>query len=646
MEPSLKQNTDIQASAALEVLLRYWGHRAFRPLQEEIITSVLSGQDTLALLPTGGGKSVCYQVPALMREGMCIVISPLIALMKDQVANLHKKGIRAVAVYAGMSRREIDQALNNCMYGAYKFLYLSPERLATDIVRMRLERMPVTLLAVDEAHCISQWGYDFRPPYLRIAEIRPLLKDVPVLALTATATRQVREDICAKLAFRDYKVFQASFERKNIAYVVRYEENKLQKIQHILHKVRGSAIVYARNRKKTREIASFLSRQGIAADYYHAGLPMHLRNAKQEKWIAGEIRVMVCTNAFGMGIDKPDVRCVIHVDLPENIEMYYQESGRAGRDGKKSYAVLLYNLADRTAVEKRMTSLFPSEEEVRRVYSAVCSYLQVAEGAGKGESYDFDILDFCKRFRLDVLKTHHALHLLEQSGHLSLSDAVSIPSRIRIIVGREELYKFQVSNAAADPIVKLLLRTHIGVFDEMVYTYEAEIASRLHISKEEVVRTLTLLDQLKLAAYERSKDKPQLTFLEARVDARYLPLDGRFIRKRKKHYEEQLRAMLQYALNNTRCRSQYVLDYFGETDNQRCGICDICLERNKLGLTDLELEDITAAVKDILLSQPCTMDELVGRVRYYAGEKVIYAVRWLLDKGQVGHENNQLIWQG
>lgn len=627
-----------------ETLLKHWGYKNFRPLQQEIIQSVLDGNDTLALLPTGGGKSVCYQVPAMMQEGMCLVISPLIALMKDQVANLRKRGIKAIAIYAGMTRREIDLLLNNCMYGAYKFLYLSPERLATDIVRMRIEKMPVTLLAVDEAHCISQWGYDFRPPYLKIAEIRPLLPKVPVLALTATATADVKKDICEKLEFKNEKIFQSSFERKNIAYVNRYEENKPHKLVTILERVKGCGIVYVRNRKQTREVAEFLKKNKISADYYHAGLDMAQRSLKQEQWIADETRVMVCTNAFGMGIDKPDVRCVVHLDLPENIEAYYQESGRAGRDGNKSFAVLLYNLADKAETEKRIKGNFPSLREVQAVYTALGNYFQIAVGAGKGESYEFDILPFCKNYNFENLKTHHALRLLEQEGLIALSDAIFTPPRMKIIVNKEELYKFQIANKNSDPIVKFMLRTHIGLFDEMVNVNEREIAKRMNIPKEEVVKTLELLDNLQLAVYEKQTDKPHITFLEAREDTRYLKLDENFITKRKKHYEAKLQAMLSYALNKTRCRSQFVLDYFGETDNYRCGICDVCLERNKIGMTDVELEAVVEDIKMHIAQGNNKLDALVRSIHAHSEQKVLDTLRWLLDNGQIAQVSNQFTW--
>ncbi len=635
----------ISETTPLETLSKYWGFNAFRPLQEDIINSILQGSDTLALLPTGGGKSVCYQVPAMMKDGICVVISPLIALMKDQVANLRKRRIKAIAIYSGMKKREIDLLLDNCVHGAYKFLYLSPERLATDIVKARIERMPVNLLAVDEAHCISQWGYDFRPPYLKIAEIRSLLKDVPILALTATATAEVKKDICEKLQFSNEKIFQSSFERKNIACVVRFEENKLHKLVTIFERIPGCGIVYVRNRKHTKEISDFLRKNKIAADFYHAGLELKERSIRQEKWIADETRVMVCTNAFGMGIDKPDVRCVAHVDLPENIEAYYQESGRAGRDGKKSYAVLLYNLSDKSATEKRIRGSYPSLKEVQNIYTALGNYFQIAIGAGKGESYDFDITAFSKTYNFETLKTHHALRLMEQQGLLAVSDAVFTPARIRLIVSKGELYKFQIANPVSDPVIKFLLRTHIGLFDEMVNVNEGEIAKRLKMEKQEITRILELLDHFRIAVYEKQTDQPQITFIEPREDTRYLRLDADFIEKRRKNHERNLLTMLAYAVNKSRCRSQHVLDYFGEKENYRCGICDVCLERNKMGMSDIEFDHVIAEIKKQLLSGEKNLDDLVRSIRSFSEQKVLNALRWLLDSGQITQHGNQFAWK-
>ena len=614
-------------------------------MQAEIIQSVLDGKDTLALLPTGGGKSLCFQVPAMMKDGICIVVSPLIALIKDQVSNLNKRGIKAVALISGMSRRELDITLDNCAYGNYKFLYLSPERLTTELARERITKMKVNLLAVDEAHCISQWGYDFRPAYLKIAEAKPLLEGVPILALTATATEDVKKDICEKLEFKEENIFQNSFERKNIANIVRYEESKLNKLVAIFTKVQGTGIVYVRKRKKTKEIANHLLKNGISADYYHAGLDIGTRSLKQEKWIRDETRVMVCTNAFGMGIDKPDVRLVVHTDLPDNIESYYQESGRAGRDGRKSFAILLYNISDKLEVDHRLKNNYPTHREVVQVYNALGNYFQLATGAGEGQSFDFDIVDFAITFQLDIVKTHNSLKLIEQQGLIVVSDSVFIPSRIKVIVNKEELYKFQIANRKFDPFIKLLLRTHIGLFEDFVNVNERELAQRFDLSKKNIIAYLEYLNKLNLIAYEIQSDRPKITFMVARKSADNLGLDVSFIRNRKALYERKLRAILSYAVNKTQCRSRFVLDYFGEQDNHRCGACDICLERHKLGLSDLEYDAVIKEIHAQIKLGNNNLDELVRNVKKYNEQKIFQTLRGLMDSGQVvQYDNKQLVW--
>ena len=475
---------------AVDILKQYWGYDSFRPLQDEIIESVLDGKDTLALMPTGGGKSICFQVPALCREGVCIVISPLIALMKDQVFQLQKRNIPAAAIYSGMRYKDIDRLLDNAVYGNIKLLYLSPERLVTELARERIKKMNVNLLAVDEAHCISQWGYDFRPPYLQIAEIREFIPDTPILAVTATATKEVVEDIQQKLEFKDGAVFQKSFERKNLAYVVLSEENKPQKALDILQKVKGSAVVYSRNRRGTKEVANYLRKNGINADFYHAGLSTALRTKKQEDWIQGKLKVMVSTNAFGMGIDKADVRSVVHMDLPDSLEAYFQEAGRAGRDGKKSFAVLLYNEADKKNLLWSYENSFPEIEEVKRVYAALGSYLQLAIGSGLGGSFDFEIERFVKNFRFDLLKTYSCLKILEQSGYIVLSDAVFIPSTIKIRVNKEVLYDYQLKNRSLDIIIKTILRTYHGALSHHTKIDESQLARFLKITRVQLSQGL------------------------------------------------------------------------------------------------------------------------------------------------------------
>src|SRR6201996_9595494 len=465
-----------------EILKTYWNHDSFRPMQEDIIQSVLLGHDTLALLPTGGGKSVCFQVPALAKEGICIVVSPLIALMKDQVENLKEKGIEAVAIVSGMSKREVDLALDNCIYSPVKFLYLSPERLLSELVRERIRYMKVNLIAVDEAHCISQWGYDFRPPYLHIADLRDIHPEVPVLALTATATEDVREDIQQKLRFKNGVIYKKSFARKSISYVVQNEENKFRKLLDIARGVKGSGIVYVRSRKECAEIAKFYNDNGIRADYYHAGLTPDERSKKQESWKTNQTRIMVATNAFGMGIDKPDVRFVIHKDLPESLEAYYQEAGRAGRDEQKAYAVLLYNQSDRFKLERKFELAFPTIDEIKKVYHNLGNYFQLAYDAGGGISFDLDIGDFCSRYKLDPIKTLNALKFLEQDEYLAFSESVFLPSRFRFEVFNEQLYNFQIQNPGWDPFIKTLLRSYGGAFENYVRLKEFDVSRRGNLS--------------------------------------------------------------------------------------------------------------------------------------------------------------------
>src|ERR1700761_1639177 len=484
-----------------EILKQYWNHDTFRPMQEEIIQSVLIGRDTLALLPTGGGKSICFQVPALAKEGICIVISPLIALMKDQVENLKARGIEAVSIVSGMSRREVDIALDSCIYGQVKFLYLSPERLLSDLARERISYMNVNLIAVDEAHCISQWGYDFRPPYLHIADLRELHPNVPVLALTATATAEVCDDIQQKLLFKQPNIYRKSFERKNISYVVQHEENKLRKMLDIARGVKGSGIVYVRSRKETAEIAKFYDENGFSADFYHAGLTMEQRSKRQEDWQANRTRIIVATNAFGMGIDKPDVRFVIHKDPPESLEAYYQEAGRGGRDEQKAYGVLLYNYSDRLRELKKFEASFPTVAEVKQVYHHLANYYSLAYEAGDGLSFDLDLGDFCGRFKLDSIKTINALKFLEQDDYLSFNESVFLPSRFRFEISNEELYNFQIQNPGWDAFIKTLLRSYGGAFDNYVRIREFDISRRANMSVQQVIEGLKQLQEYGILTY-------------------------------------------------------------------------------------------------------------------------------------------------
>jgi ATP-dependent DNA helicase RecQ len=627
-----------------DILHHYWGYSHFRPLQEDIIQSVLEKNDTLAILPTGGGKSICFQVPGLILEGITIVISPLIALIKDQVQNLQKRNIKAIAIYSGLSKREIDLLLDNCVYGEIKFLYVSPERLETDLFKARLAKMNVSLLAIDEAHCISQWGYDFRPSYLKIAEARDIIKDAPVMALTATATRQVQDDICEKLLFKNEKRFQGSFERKNISYVVRQVEDKFSKMKEILSKTKGTAIVYAGTRKRTVEIADFLKKNKFSADYYHAGLKSEQRSLRQDAWIAGKTRIIVSTNAFGMGIDKPDVRCVVHADLPESMEAYYQEAGRAGRDGLRSYAVLLYNLSDKLNFEQKLNKNFPSFDEVLNIYDALGNYLKLAVGSGEGESFEFDIGTFAVNFKFPVQKILTALHLLEQQELLSVSDAVYLPSRIKFIVDRETLYRFQVLNARYDPLIKLILRTAQGVMDEYSTIKESDLSRAMNLPVTEVQQQLRFLQQNSIADYIYATDLPLITFIKPRNFSKYLHLDKNFITQRRKIFETQLRSMLDYSANKQTCRSKNILNYFGE-EGHRCGVCDICLELNKMGLSELKFEELHENIKELLTNQPATFNEVYEHITQFSKENILHILKWLMDNGQVAKdEQDKLIW--
>ncbi|MCU0353077.1 MAG: RecQ family ATP-dependent DNA helicase [Cytophagales bacterium] len=617
------------------ILKNHWGHDSFRPLQEDIIRSVLDGRDTLALLPTGGGKSVCFQVPALATEGVCVVVSPLIALMKDQVENLKKRGIEAAALYSGMTRRAIDITLDNCRFGGVKFLYVSPERLRTDIFIERFRGMNVNLLAVDEAHCISQWGYDFRPPYLEIAKLREWVPQIPIIALTATATPAVRNDIVDKLALRQPNVFAGSFARANLSYSVFEREDKERKMLEILQNVPGSSVVYVRSRKRTQEIAEWLNRQGIRAGHYHAGLTTEERAARQDDWLRGRTRVVVATNAFGMGIDKPDVRTVIHMDMPANLENYYQEAGRAGRDGAKAYAVALYHTTDLENMQAALAQSYPSVEMLRQVYQALANYFQVAVGSGLLAGHDFDFEAFCQTYKLPAQETFHAIRRLEEEGFVQLTEAFHNPSRIRFLVDKQALYAFQVANAAYDPLVKTVLRMYGGdVFNDFVAISEQKLAPYLQTDALTVERLLTHLHQTNLLLYEKQKDKPQLVFTTIRHDAARLPLDVPQLNWRKNRDTEKLEALVRYATDCRRCRTRQLTEYFGETDTPDCGICDVCVQKKRQRKTpDYEAyrRKILAALE---IATP-TVPELVRHLTANDPDTVVEIIREMADQNQL-----------
>jgi len=615
-----------------EILKKYWQYDAFRPLQEDIINSVLAGNDTLALLPTGGGKSICFQVPSLAREGICIVVSPLIALMKDQVANLQRRGIKAIAVYSGMNAREIDIAIDNCVYGHNKFLYLSPERLTTDIVRARLPKMKVNLLAIDEAHCISQWGYDFRPPYLQIAEIREILPQIPVLALTATATPDVITDICEKLVFRDHKIFVKSFERKNLTYAVLKEENKLERLLRICNRVPGTGIVYVRNRKKTREIAEFLQYNKISASYYHAGLDATTRDNRQDEWVQEKIRVIVSTNAFGMGIDKPNVRFVVHMDLPDSPEAYFQEAGRGGRDEKRAFAVLLYNKSDLLDLARAHENSFPPIDFIKNIYNALGNYLQLAMGSGRDLSYDFVLQDFCSHYNLDRIKTFNALVFLEKEGYITLSEAFSSPSRIMVLLDKEELYRFMVANPLYDILLKILLRSYAGLFTDFTRIHEEEITKRLSVGIDELTRHLNRLHQLRVLYYEPANSVPRITFNSGRLNASDLSISPENYKNRKKSAGLRVNAMHEYVTSENICRSTLLLQYFGETPPPPCGKCDVCTSSTRNEITATDLKNISSFIVQELRNKQLTIGQLINNLKApYPEKKVIATIQWMKD---------------
>ncbi|MDT8392314.1 MAG: ATP-dependent DNA helicase RecQ [Bacteroidales bacterium] len=624
------------------ILVKYWGYSSFREKQEEIILSVLDGKDTLALLPTGGGKSICYQVPALAREGICLVISPLIALMKDQVENLKERDIKAAAVHSGMHPREIDLAINNSVFGDLKFLYVSPERLESKAFRENLMKMNINLVAVDEAHCISQWGYDFRPPYLNIAEIRPLTGNAPILALTATATPAVVDDIQEKLKFRKKHLIQKSFERKNLSYVVFHEEDKGGRLLRIINNVKGTGVVYVRNRRKCREVSEFLTKEGISSTYYHAGLESRIREFRQDEWMKDKKQVIVATNAFGMGIDKPGVRFVVHFDLPDSLEAYFQEAGRAGRDGKRAYAVLLYEEADIRNAKQNLSVSFPEPEVIRSVYTALGNYLQIPVGGGKEQQFDFDLQDFATRYRMNSATVFSALRILEKEGMLLLGNALENPSKIMFNIAHTDLYTFQVENPGYDGFIKLLLRSYGGIFSEFVRINEKELARRANTTEDKIVALLKKLQKINLLTYVPRTSKPQILIIQDRIDSKSLNFSKEHYGQRKKTALKRMQSVLDYIQATNHCRSQLLLKYFGEEGVQRCGICDVCLDRNKINVSELEFNKILENIKPSLKKRPQGLNELLFVCKEFPEDKVINVLMWLVDNEKVDVNDQQL----
>lgn len=627
-----------------DILKKYWGYDAFRPLQKEIIDAVLNGDDALALMPTGGGKSLCFQVPSLAQEGICLVISPLIALMKDQVLNLKKKGIPALCIYSGMNFIEVKKTLQNAAYGNFKFLYVSPERLETDLFLEFLPIIKINLIAVDEAHCISQWGYDFRPPYLRIAAIREYFPNVPVLALTASATLEVQKDICEKLNFRKgHQVFQQSFERANLSYSAFELSSKQNKLVTILKKIPGSGIVYCKSRKRTKDISDLLKLNGISADFYHAGLNNEERNSRQEAWIGNKTRIICCTNAFGMGIDKPDVRTVIHYDVPDALENYYQEAGRAGRDGQKSYAVLFYNEAELKELRKQSDIRFPPLEMIRNVYAAICNYFQLPSGSGEGMSYDFDMNSFVKNFKLEVFVVNNVLKIFSQEELINYNEQFFSPSTVEFKGNRRDLELFEKIYPELDKVIKGLLRFYEGIFDYPVSINETLLANFISISKDDLVKALNAIKTMDIIDYVPQKETPQIQFLQNRVNSDNLYINENNLGNRKKAFEKRLNAMLDYVNNIERCRSQIIADYFNDHDIKRCGICDNCLRAKRLIITTEEFNNISDQIKKIVSVHPLPLVSLFSELPGFNQKKIKKVLNFLQEESKISVSSNGLI---
>ncbi|WP_018627279.1 RecQ family ATP-dependent DNA helicase [Niabella aurantiaca] len=603
--------------ALREILKEYFGYDHFRPLQLEIVQAAVQGKDVLALMPTGGGKSLCYQVPGLYKEGLCLVISPLIALMNDQVQHLRKRNITALAIHTGMSRKEVINVLKTAAHSNCKFLYVSPERLETNLFKEYLPALGVNLIAVDEAHCISQWGYDFRPPYLRIARLREELPGVPVIALTASATPRVQDDICEKLSpegENKFTVFRQSFERSNLSYSVFKVASRIHKILEVLRNVPGSAIVYCKTRKHTKELKDLLQMEGIAADYYNAGLPAEERTRKQQDWITNKTRVIVCTNAFGMGIDKPDVRVVIHADVPDCLENYYQEAGRAGRDGQRSYAVLLYNDAELEVLHKMPEQRFPDLETIRQVYGSVVHYLQLPEGEPPGEFYDFDLKDFIKKFGLDVTTAVYSLKALEQDGWLTFNEQVFIPATVRFTVYKEALYEYEITHADSEPLIKTLLRTYEGIYDYPIGISESYVAYLMKTDAALIKEQLFHLHADGIVDYQPRKEDPQLMLTRTRIRIADLQINMKNYTARKRLFTERVTQMNNYIIDEKECRSKIIGNYFGDADIKDCGVCDNCLKKRNNQLTREAFETLQSRIRETL-KEPSTIPQLMTQLQ-------------------------------
>ena len=626
----------------LDILKQYWGYDSFRGIQEQIIESIGSGRDTLGLMPTGGGKSITFQVPTLAMDGVCLIITPLIALMKDQVRNLREHGIKAAAIHTGMKRDEIIAVMENCIFGGYKFLYVSPERLTSELFRTKLRHLKVCLITVDESHCISQWGYDFRPSYLTIADIRKELPGVPVLALTATATPQVTDDIQDKLGFAEKNVIRMSFFRENLSYVVRKTENKLSELKHILESVPGSGIVYVRNRAETKKISDYLNQEGISATYYHAGLEPGVKDERQKAWTQGKYRIVVATNAFGMGIDKPDVRTVIHMDIPSSIEAYFQEAGRAGRDGQRSYAVLLHSPGDKRTVSKRISDNFPKEEFIRSVYEKLAFYHEMAVGDGRGCTYAFSLGDFCQHFSLPVLPTDSALRILTRMGYIEYVDEMDYSARLLFTAGRDDLYHLHQDKITED-VMNIILRLYSGIFTDYAYIDEHLICNRAGIDREKLYSTLMNLQSQGIVRYVPERRTPVITWTRERTETDMLRFDPEVYRQRKEEFKERIGAIMEYVTRETGCRSAILLKYFGEHQKKPCLCCDLCQEKVMGELTRGERETIMGDVLDIFHSYPDNPQKVYSLP--YDKKKIDIVLHYMVDEGHILMRDGKIFTQ-
>jgi ATP-dependent DNA helicase RecQ len=626
-----------------DILVKYWGHQDFRPLQEDIINAVLNKKDTLALLPTGGGKSVCYQVPALAMDGMCIVVSPLIALMQDQVEQLHKKGIKAIAITSAMNFREIENAFNNAKYNSYKFIYISPERIQSKLFLRMLPSLPVNLVAVDEAHCISQWGYDFRPSYLLVKKIRELKPDVPFLAVTATATKKTVEDIIEQLEFKkDHQVFKASFVRKNLHYIIKHDENKFETLLNLCNRNKGTGIVYVRNRRKTKEIADFLNKQNIKSDFYHAGLEATDRAKKQSDWINNRTRIIVSTNAFGMGIDKPDVRFVAHLDLPDSLEGWFQEAGRGGRDGNIAHAFTLYHESDIVALEEQLEQAFPSIEQIKQVYAAICNYYQIAVGAGEGMSFIFNLEDVASRYKLPPTVIYNSIKFLEKENYFVYSDVGFQQPRLHIIVNKDELYNFQVQNPNLDAFIKILLRSYAGLFEGYIHINEYKLAKSLKADAKYVTTVLEKLNKLQLVDYIAQTGMPRMVMMQSRVDTKFLSISKENYSKLKKQAQERIESVIDFVKDSNTCRSRKILQYFDETTFEDCGTCDVCLRKNNK-TKGASAKQIKEQLHMLLEHKSYRLDELISLMYHYSKEDVVDCINQLTDDKEISIDKKQQV---